>query len=198
MGDANTDNLLSSKLLYKFKRMVLMKRLLFGVLLCIIGIVILATMAWSNRIISANSKSESNVTSVTYNVSFNVMDSKFKPLENVKIVILNMDGDVVAVAATDKKGHVEKRLTVPIDKRYAFSDSTGIGPRGTVTAIAFKEGYREQVLFEVPVSAGGSFQETHLNPVVTGERNEPDVQVGSSHHLEIYALVDKYSKYAKE
>lgn len=77
-------------------------------------------------------------------------------------------------------------------------DPNEIEPRGTVTAIAFKEGYREQVLLEVPVNPAGSLQELYLNPIVAGERNEPDVQPGSSHHLEILSLVEKYSKYFKK
>ncbi|EGW41087.1 hypothetical protein DOT_0974 [Desulfosporosinus sp. OT] len=31
-----------------------------------------------------------------------------------------------------------------------------------------------------------------MDPIVSGERNEPDVQLGSNHHLEIISLVEKY------
>lgn len=109
-----------------------------------------------------------------------------------------MNGDVIDVETSDKNGWAQKKLTVQIDKRYYWIDPNQVEPRGTVTVIAFKEGYREQVLFEVPVSPSGSFQEIYLTPVIPGQRNESDVQLGSSHHLEIISLVDKYSKYLKK
>jgi hypothetical protein len=36
-----------------------------------------------------------------------------------------------------------------------------------------------------------------MEPIVLGERNEPYVQLGSNHHLEILALVGKYAKYPR-
>lgn len=152
----------------------------------------------SNKSASVSSKDEGSINTVTNDVSFNIKDSKSNPLSDVKVVIINMNGDVIDVVTSDKNGHAIKKLTVPIDKRYYWIDPNEIGPRGTVTAIAFKEGYREQVLLEVPVSPAGSLQELYLNPIVAGERNEPDVQPGSSHHLEIISLVEKYSKYFKK
>lgn len=85
-----------------------------------------------------------------------VMDPKSAPLSDVRIVIINMNGDVIDVETTNKDGQANKTLTVPIDKRYYITEGDNLGPRGTVTAIAYKEGYREQVLLEVPVSAAAS------------------------------------------
>jgi hypothetical protein len=60
-------------------------------------------------------------------------------------------------------------------------------------AIAFKEGYRQTVLFEVPISEATPAQPFLMEPIVAGERNEPDVQLGNNHHLEIFSLVEKYA-----
>ena len=172
-----------------------MKKLILSIIFLFIAVTVCFC---SNKSAVVNSKNEENITTITNDVSFNVMDSQSKPLSDVNIVIINMNGDVIDVETSDKSGLVIKKLTVPIDKRYYWADPDKIEPRGTVTAIAFKEGYREQVLLEVPVSPAGSSQEIYLNPIIPGERNEPDVQPGSSHHLEIISLVDKYSKYFKK
>ncbi|SPF45380.1 conserved hypothetical protein [Candidatus Desulfosporosinus infrequens] len=37
-----------------------------------------------------------------------------------------------------------------------------------------------------------------MNAIIPGERNEPDVQLGNNHHLEILSLVDKYAQYLKK
>jgi hypothetical protein len=160
--------------------------------------IVAAACSCSNKSAIVNCKNKENIDSVTNEVSFNVMDSQSKPLSDVRILIINMNGDVIGTESSDKNGRVIKKLTVPIDKRYYWADPDKIEPRGTVTAIAFKEGYREQVLLEVPVSPSASPQEIYLKPIVSGERNEPDVQSGYSHHIEIMSLVNKYSKYLKK
>jgi len=33
-----------------------------------------------------------------------------------------------------------------------------------------------------------------MNPIIEGQRNEPNVFLGNSHHLEIISLVNKYGK----
>lgn len=166
---------------------------------------IITLCSCSNNSAAVSSKSIKNVVAtagkdttannVTYAVSFMVLDPKSAPLSDVMIALINMNGDVIDVETTNKDGQANKTLTVPIDKRYYITDGDSLGPRGTVTAIAYKKGYREQVLLEVPVSAADSLQEIILNPEAAGERNEPDVQAGSSHHLEILSLTEKYSKY---
>lgn len=162
----------------------------------------LAGCTKENKVLNANqSTSSDNIkasNTVTANVSFSVMDSKSKPIQGVKILIINGDGEVIDSITSDENGKAVKKLTVPIDKRYIWADPNDLGTRGTVTVIAFKEGYRETVLFEVPVSAGSAGQPFYLNPIIPGKRNEPDVQLGNNHHLEILSLVDKYAQYLKK
>ena len=88
-------------------------------------------------------------------------------------------------------------ITVPIDNKYLGKSTSTLKPRGTVTAIAFKEGYRQTVLFEVPISEASAAQPFYMEAMVPGERNEPEVQLGNNHHLEIISLVDKYAAYLK-
>lgn len=160
--------------------------------------IVITVCSFSDGKIVVHSKSEENITTVTNHVSFIVMDSNGHPISNAKIIIVNMIGDVIAAETSDKSGQARKKLIVPVDKRYYWIDPNKMEPRGTVTAIVFKEGYREQVVFEVPVSSAGSLQQINLFPIIAGQRNEPDVSFGDSHHLEILSLVDKYSEYLKK
>lgn len=150
---------------------------------------------YCSRIIFATSTKHTKANNtVTFNIPFKVMTST-TPLSGAKVIIIDINGNVIGTATTDKDGYVLKKLTVPIDKRYYWLDPNKIEPRGTVTAIAVKKGYHKSVLFEVPVSAAGSTQLINLYPDTAGERNEADVQYGNTHHLEVASLVDKYSKY---
>jgi len=173
----------------------------FPAVLILSLIIMLAGCTKENNAINASQSSwVSNIKAsdtVTAKVSFTVMDSKLQPIQGVKILIINGDGEVIDSITSDDKGKAEKKLTVPIDKRYFWADPNDIGTRGTVTVIAFKEGYRETVLFEVPVSEGDTIQPFYIKPIIPGERNEPDVQLGNNHHLEILSLVDKYAQYLK-
>ncbi|AFM41060.1 hypothetical protein Desaci_2089 [Desulfosporosinus acidiphilus SJ4] len=167
-------------------------------------IILLVGCNKENKSINLNASQTTSVNiikasnTITAKVSFNVMDSKLQPIQGVKIMIINGEGEVIDSITSDDKGKAEKKLTVPIDKRYFWADPNDLGTRGTVTAIAFKEGYRETVLFEVPVSEGDTVQPFYMSPIIPGERNEPDVQLGNNHHLEILSLVDKYAQYLKK
>jgi hypothetical protein len=135
---------------------------------------------------------------VTIKMRFETNDYKnSKPIENVRVVIIRGDGEVAAVTVSNEKGLTEKVITVPLDKKYL---TTGFGStediRGTVTLIAYREGYRETILYNAGVSIGSSFQTIYMRPIIPGGRNEPEEQVGYSHHLETCLLAEKYSKYA--
>lgn len=68
--------------------------------------------------------------------------------------------------------------------------------RGSVTEIAYKDGYRSVVVFEVPIKEY-VVHPFRMLPKLTGEWNEPVGILGNVHHLEINALVDKYSNYSR-
>jgi hypothetical protein len=127
--------------------------------------------------------SEKNVTANVIFRAFSAADQQ--PLSGVTLVIVDPDGQIVDQPVTNGEGEVHQELTVPADPRYPMA-------RGTVTVIAYKEGYRDAVILEVPVSEGSAAQPIPMEPVAPGERNEPTVQPGNNHHLEILALVDKY------
>ena len=61
-----------------------------------------------------------------------------------------------------------------------------------MTVIATKEGYRDAVILETPISNGSAAQPFEMERIVPEERNEPTVQLGNNHRLEIISLVDKY------
>ncbi|SPF35758.1 conserved hypothetical protein [Candidatus Desulfosporosinus infrequens] len=115
------------------------------------------------------------------------------PLPGVTILVIGEDGKVISKLITNDQGEVQKDITAPVDPKYPETSSYYTSmPRGTVTVIAFKDGYRPVVLYEVPVSKASAAQSFVMMPNVDGDRNEPDVQVGNNHHMEVLGLVDKY------
>jgi len=131
--------------------------------------------------------------SVDYRMNFVAFDKNSgEKLESVEMVVINMDGKVVDVLKTDRNGEAEKKITAHIDKRYFVKNISEPIKRGTVTVIAYKKGYCETVIFEVPISISGAYQPFTMFPIIPGQRNEPIVQLGDTHHLEIISLVEKY------
>lgn len=150
-----------------------------------------------------NKENTSMPETVTANIQFRVSANNSQgvsstlnpssPLPGVAMLLIGTDGKVIDRLVTNKQGEAEKDITVPIDHKYLDEHPGAPKPRGTVTAIAFKEGYRQTVLFEVPISGASAAQPFSMKPIVAGERNEPDVQLGNNHHLEIISLVEKYA-----
>lgn len=131
-------------------------------------------------------------TTVSASLRFKIIDQFTKQeIEGVKLVVINKDGEVIDTLLTDKNGQAEKTISAPLDKKY-FSQELNPMQRGTVTLIAYKDGYRETVLFEVPVNPNDTYQPFSMYPVVSGQRNEPVVRIAEIHHLTIIELVDKY------
>jgi hypothetical protein len=130
--------------------------------------------------------------SSTSNPSFIPPGEPSSPLPGVSILIIGTDGKVIDKLVTNEQGEAQKSITVPVDYKYPEKPVSEVAtlPRGTVTVIAFKEGYRQTVLFEVPIDS--SAQPFLMEPIVAGESNDPDVQLGNNRHLEIISLVEKY------
>lgn len=116
-------------------------------------------------------------------------------IQGVILIVINRDGEVIDILTTDKNGQAEKKISAPLDRRYLTLDSYDSLRRGTVTVIAYKKGYCETVLFEVPVNPDDSSQPFSMNPVAFGQRNEPVMHLAVNHHLAIGELVDKYRQY---
>lgn len=117
-------------------------------------------------------------------------------LSGVKIVVIDQSGEVLRVLETPENGEVQGEFTVTTDKKYAGTKNSEFELRGTVTVIAFKEGFREVVLFEVPINSY-SIQSIYMEPESSTERNEPRSELGNNHRLDILELVETYSSYAK-
>ena len=136
--------------------------------------------------------------SVDYRMNFVAFDKNSgQKLEGVDLVVINMEGKVVDVLKTDSNGEAEKKITAHLDKRYFVKNICEPIKRGTVTIIAYKNGYCETVIFEVPISSSGTYQPFSMYPIISGQRNEPIVQLGDTHHLEIISLVEKYRRKGK-
>jgi hypothetical protein len=114
-----------------------------------------------------------------------------KKLDSVDIILIGSDGQIIDTIITDKSGIAKKRIKTQIDERFSSAyNKNGI----TITAIAFKNGYREAVLFEANFTEDEENQNIEMTPIIEGERNEPMVRLGSIHHLLISSFVDKYGK----
>lgn len=131
---------------------------------------------------------------VTCEIGLITTDMQEKPLADTKIVIVGSDGSLLKTCFTDKNGRCFTNVSVQADPRYSYNEKSELEPRGTVTVIAFKKGYRQVVLFET----GSSFQNLYMNPLVKGQRNEPEVRLANIHHLETSALVQKYADMVNE
>lgn len=146
--------------------------------------------------ILTNKNEPSSLKTVTVDVTFRSFVKENTPIPDVTILVIRSDGKVVNKLVTNSNGEASKNITVPIDNRYP--GNAALEKRGTVTVIAFKNGYKDTVLFEVPISKNDPIQGFYLKPLDPGfARNEPDVQLGNNHHLQILSLVEKYAPYAK-
>jgi len=151
----------------------------------------------------SNSDKASSSETVTANVLFRSFEENpqgkpgisaaSRPLPGVCILLIGSDGKVIDKLITNEQGEAQKNITVPIDNKYLEKATNTLKTRGTVTAIAFKDGYRQTVLFETPVSEASAAQPFYMKAIVPGGRNEPEVQLGNNHHLEIISLVERYS-----
>jgi hypothetical protein len=135
-------------------------------------------------------KVEKQVSSTIY---FKVVnpDSKHE-VEGVRLKIINSDGMAIGTVITDKIGQAKTTISVSLDKKYFYQSNQYSIEKGTVAVIAYKEGYRETVLFEVPVTPNENFQVIPMYSIVSGQRNEPFVKLADIHHLSILDLVEKY------
>lgn len=114
-----------------------------------------------------------------------------KKLDSVDIILIGSDGQIIDTIVTDKHGIAKKRIKSQIDERFSSNyNKNGI----TITAIAFKDGYREAVLFEANFTEDEENQNIEMTPIIEGQRNEPEVRLGNIHHLLILSFVDKYGK----
>lgn len=125
---------------------------------------------------------------------FRTTNIEYQAIEGVTLMILGYDGNVIDTIITDKSGEIKKVIKVDQDKRYPNNENEGYSSRGTVTVIAFKDGYKESVLFEAAISDGTAVQNIIMEPLINGQRNEPVVSLGNNHHLDVLSLVDKYAK----
>lgn len=167
------------------------------IILIIFVIIIILTGCTKSVNQTSNKEISTTPETVTNSIDFRAFTHKSlppgepaAPLPGVSILLIGTDGKVIDRLTTNEQGDAQKDITIPIDHKYLIESPGALPPRGTVTAIAFKEGYRQTVLFEVPVDS--SAQPFVMEPIVSGERNEPDVQLGNNHHLEILSLVQKY------
>lgn len=139
----------------------------------------------------ANPQTRQNTATRGFHLFFHPMDEEGRPLEGVSIVLIGRNGEVLDVLTSNGQGIAEKQLELPLDPRFVFSKDHGLETLpDNLIAIAYKQGYRETVLFH---AYSDVFYMYRIRPEY---RNEPQEQLGNIHHLQVCALVEKYSRYA--
>lgn len=147
-------------------------------------LIIIAMFGIGCAVVSKTEDNSANHETVTANVMFRAFSAiDKKPLSDVNIVVIDQDDEVNERLVTNDRGEVNK---------YRMNDEQGIEPRGAVTVIASREGYRDAVILETPVSKGSAAQPFYLESILPDERDEPTIQLGNNHRLEIISLVNKY------
>ncbi|MGI6777714.1 MAG: hypothetical protein ACOX7R_06715 [Acetivibrionales bacterium] len=138
----------------------------------------------------------SNACMITAKMSFLTQDYNEKPISRVKLVVVGSDGQVIDILTTDEYGLAETELTVAVDRKYfsPLAESSG-GLRGTVTVIAYKEGYCTTIIFEVGVSLRNPFQPVYMKNRIPGAINEPFQQLGNNYCHDINNITTKYFKF---
>ena len=129
---------------------------------------------------------------------FITVNEQGAPVADSKVIVIGTGGEILTTTTTDKNGESRVNIKTNTDPRYSENSKSGIPPRGTVTLISFKDGYRQTVLFEVGISYSDGLYYIVMKPIIKGARNEPVTQLAQNHHLETASLVDKYAKLVNE
>ncbi|MHB1627951.1 MAG: hypothetical protein ACYCVB_06195 [Bacilli bacterium] len=126
-------------------------------------------------------------------VEFRVADPGLKPIPGARVAIVGQSGEVLGTGLTNSVGMWKAKITVKPDPRFVSS-----GKLGTVAALVTAAGYNEMLLFEVPVDQGQvQVQPVILNPIQTGQRNEPVAALGNIHRHAYMRLIDDYAQRIK-
>ncbi|MCY0887067.1 MAG: hypothetical protein OWQ59_01260 [Alicyclobacillaceae bacterium] len=118
-------------------------------------------------------------------------DKSEKKIPKAHVILIGADGSIVKIGTTNAEGNFV--ATVPAQADPRFSETR---PLDTTTAIVSAAGYRETVLFEVPVGRL-SVQPVPIYPVTPGKRNEPISLLGNLNRHDVLGMVDKYMRLAK-
>ncbi len=130
---------------------------------------------------------------------FITVNEQGDPITDSKVVIIGLDGEILTTTTTDKNGESSVNIETNTDPKYSENSKNGIPPRGIVTLLSFKDGYRQTVVFEVGISDSDGLHYIVMEPIIKGaRRNEPVTQLAQNHHLETASLVHKYEKLANE
>ena len=110
------------------------------------------------------------------------------------LAIIDHYGKIITSAKTNENGEVKVKITTPQDPR--FNIIKGQVQRGSINVAAFKKGYRETVIFEIPIMP--DLETTEILPLllmIPNQRNEPLGVINREfHRLDIIALVDAIAK----
>jgi hypothetical protein len=145
---------------------------------------------------SQATSSPTNMTHIlkTGKVEFRVYspsDKSEKKVPKAHVILIGSDGSVVKVGTTNAEGNFIATIPALPDPR--FSETR---PLDTTTAIVSAAGYRETVLFEVPVGRL-TVQPVPIYPVTPGKRNEPISLLGNLNRHDVLGMVDKYMRLEK-
>ncbi len=136
----------------------------------------------------ASSISEQTTVAKQGLIEFRVGSIKSTVVSGARIVVINHDGKVVTTGLTNSSGIWT--AAVPF---FQVQWNEKFSTKGIVTAIAFANGYNEQVVFVVPITEH-TVQPIVMQPVMPNARNQPYASLGLIYHQELQQFVSRYAQ----
>lgn len=121
-------------------------------------------------------------------VEFRVGSSTTTVIKGARVIVILHDGKVIATGRTDAAGRWTTR--VPF---YQVQWNAEFSTKGIVNAIVIADGYNEQVVFVIPITAH-TIQPVVLQPIVANGRNLPSASLGNLHQHTLRHFVDHYAE----
>ncbi|MCY0876832.1 MAG: hypothetical protein OWT28_11265 [Firmicutes bacterium] len=121
-------------------------------------------------------------------VEFRVGSSTSKVVAGARIIVILHDGKVFTTGLTDTSGRWSAKVPY-----YVVQWNERFSTKGVVNAIVVANGYNEQVVFVVPITAH-TVQPVILQPIQPNARNLPSASLGNIHQHNLRNFVERYAE----
>lgn len=121
-------------------------------------------------------------------IEFRVGSPRTTVIGGARVIVLRHDGKIISSGLTDSSGTWNAK--VPF---YQVEWNEHFSTQGVVNAIVIANGYNEQVVFVIPITAH-TIQPVILQPVVLNGRNMPSASLGNIHQHNLRHFVARYAE----
>jgi hypothetical protein len=109
-------------------------------------------------------------------------------IRGARVIVLLHDGQIASSGLTDSSGRWSARVPY-----YEVQWNEHFSTKGVVNAIVVANGYNEQVVFVIPITAH-TVQPVVLQPTVANGRNLPSTSLGNIHQHNLQNFVNRYAE----